>query len=146
MLLPFVLMLATASPQACPADPPALPASLQGWRTAAAAPGLGTAFPVRGVDPTTVRGLTPQEVARGGTAALVAFEVDHEGTYRVALSDVAWVDVYTGNEPAASIGHGHGPACSGIRKIVDFRLHPGRYSLHLSGMKSPMVRVLIARA
>lgn len=146
MLLPFALLLASSAPQACPPTPAALPASLKGWHEAGAAPAIGRAFQVRGADPDTVHGLKPSEVARGGTAALVPFEIDTPATYRIALSDRAWVDVVSGDRVIAASAHAHGPACSGVRKIVDFRLERGRYALHLSGMRTSDVRVLIARA
>ena len=58
----------------------------------------------------------------------------------------AWVDVVRAGRALASSAHGHGPACTGIRKIVDFRLQPGRYVLQVSGGTSASVPVLIARA
>ena len=32
-----------------------------------------------------------------------------------------------------SVHHGHGPACTPIRKLVDWDLKPGRYLLQLTG-------------
>jgi hypothetical protein len=141
MLLPIAVLLATAVPQDCP-----LPATLKGWSDVAERPVIGHAFDVRGADPSNVRGLTPAEIARGGMAALVPFEVDRDGTYRVAIGDKAWIDVLNDNQPVPAVGHAHGTACSGIHKIVDFRLRRGRYALHLSGMIKPTVRMMIARA
>ena len=43
-----------------------------------------------------------------------------------------------------SAGHMEGAVCSGIRKIVDFVLEPGTYTLQLSGAKAAQMRVLIA--
>jgi hypothetical protein len=43
-----------------------------------------------------------------------------------------------------SIAHGHGPDCSGIRKMVDFRLEAGSYVLQIVGNGAPTVRVLVA--
>ena len=42
-----------------------------------------------------------------------------------------------------SVAHTEGPPCSGIRKIVDFTLAPGRYALQLSGATKAPTRVLI---
>ena len=148
MLLSFALLaasLAAGNPQTCPADAAPLPAALAGWRDLSARPTLGQSFEVHGADPATVRGLTPGAVARGGLAALVPFEVDAQATYSVALSEAAWVDVVAGDKVIASIGHRHGPPCSGIHKIVDFKLAPGRYALHISAMTTPSVRVMIIR-
>jgi hypothetical protein len=147
VLLPilFAASLAAGQGQTCPAEPVALPAALKGWRELAAMPTLGHAFEVRGADPATVRGLTPDAVARGGLAALVPFEIRTQATYSVALSDGAWVDVVAGDKVMPSSSHRHGPACSGIHKIIDFRLQPGRYALHISAMTTPSVRVMITR-
>jgi hypothetical protein len=148
VLLPilFAASLAAGHPQACPADAAALPPALSGWRALSAKPTIGHAFEVHGVDPTTIHGLVPGAVARGGLAALVPFEVSADATYRIALSDGAWVAVVAGDRAIPSISRRHGPACSGIDKIVDFRLQPGRYALNLSAMTTPSMRVMITRA
>jgi len=148
VLLPilFAVSLAAGQAQACPAEPAALPAAFKGWREVSATPAVGHAFDVRGADPATVRGLAPGAVARGGMAALVPFEIETQATYSVALSEGAWVDVVAGDKVIPSSSHRHGPACSGIHKIVDFRLQPGRYALHISAMQTPSVRVMIIRA
>ena len=151
MVAPIALALffAQAGPAApapqCDAGRVAMPASLVGWSDTGTPGAIGKAFTVAGADPTTIRGLRVGEVSRAGNAALVPFEVTSDATYRVALSDKAWVDVVTGNRVVKSVAHGHGPACSGIAKVVDFPLKRGRYALHLTGITAPSVRVLIAR-
>jgi hypothetical protein len=147
MFLPFALALAlqATAAQPCAADA-ALPKALTGWRQTTATPVVGKAFAVQGRDPATVRGLTASDLARGGAAALVPIQIATGGAYHVALSDGAWIDMMAGGMTLPSVGHAKGPVCSGIHKIVDFRLQRGRYALHLSGMKTPSVRVLIARA
>lgn len=45
-----------------------------------------------------------------------------------------------------SVEHGHRPQCSGIRKIVDFELSPGRYPLQLSASKEARVTAMITPA
>src|SRR3546814_2325418 len=67
-------------------------------------------------------------VSRPGRAALVPIEIATAGTYRVALSEGAWVDMVRDGTSLPSVAHGHGPRCSGIHKIVDFKLAPGRYA------------------
>lgn len=150
MVAPFALALlaAQAGPapaEACPSVRAELPAALAGWTDTAPAPVLGKAFVVPATDPATIRGLLPSELARPGGAALVPFEVTENATYRIAVSTRAWIDVAAGKAIAKSTGHSHGPACSGIAKMVDFPLRRGRYALHLSGIGAPSVRVLIAR-
>ncbi len=67
------------------------------------------------------------------------------GTYRVALEHKGWIDVLEAGRSLASSKHGHGPACTGIRKMVDFRLKRGRHVLRLSKLAEDEVRVLITR-
>lgn len=83
--------------------------------------------------------------AAGAHAGLVAIDVPRAGTYRVALSTGVWVDVIRGGKAVASTAHGHGAACTGIRKIVDFALTPGRHVLQLSGSSSPSLTALVVR-
>ena len=44
-----------------------------------------------------------------------------------------------------STAHGHGPPCSGIRKVVDFTLTPGRYVVQLTTGGDPVVGVIAFR-
>ena len=76
---------------------------------------------------------------------LVGFSVTEAGTYRVALGSGAWIDVVRGGKAAASTAHGHGPACSGVRKTVDFPLTPGRYILQIAGNGTPSIAVMVTR-
>ena len=65
----------------------------------------------------------------GGNFAL---HVAAAGQYRVALSAGAWIEMVGNGKPIASVAHLHGPACSGIGKIVAFALAPGDYVVQLS--------------
>jgi len=80
-------------------------------------------------------------VSSGG---LTAVRIDHAGTYRVGIDSGAWLDVVADGKSLESVGHGHGPACTGIRKMVDFRLEPGRYLLQIAGNGTPKIRVILA--
>ena len=66
------------------------------------------------------------------------------GRYRVALSDGAWVDAVSRGKRLNSAAHGHGPACSGIAKIVAFDLKPGRTWLQLSEAKAPSISAMVS--
>ncbi|MEC3909351.1 hypothetical protein U5A82_02330 [Sphingobium sp. CR2-8] len=72
---------------------------------------------------------TGGSVSYGG---LASFTVARAGTWRVALGSGAWVDFVKDGRAATSIAHGHGPDCTGIRKMVDYRLEPGRYTLQIA--------------
>ena len=78
------------------------------------------------------------------SGGLFAFTVEAAGRYRVALGAGAWVDVIGGGAALASVAHGHGPACSSIRKIVQFDLKPGRYLLQIAGSPAASVPVMVA--
>jgi hypothetical protein len=81
-------------------------------------------------------------VAKGG---LFQVRVDQPGVYRFAISSGAWLDVLKNGKALESIAHGPGPACSGIRKMVDFPLEPGRYVLQVSANPDPLIAVLVLR-
>lgn len=41
--------------------------------------------------------------------------------------------------------HGHGPHCTGIRKMADFPLTPGTYTLQIAANGQRQMTVLVAR-
>lgn len=143
----------------CPAGPAALPPGLAGWTAAvpvraATATGelaLATIEPGRGVRATLSPAariaypVAPGHPGEPGTlGGLFAFAVTRGGTFRVALGAGAWIDVVRDGQAVASIAHGHGPACSPIRKTVDFTLAPGRYVLEVSGNHAPVLALMVA--
>ncbi|MGL4314058.1 MAG: hypothetical protein ACRCSO_08715 [Sphingomonas sp.] len=140
VLLPLLLMLDPAS-QACP-TPAAPPPGFADWAMPGNRPGIGQRFDVAGA--LAVVGETAEERARGGRAAVIEIEVPRAGSYGVALSDGAWIDMVRNGKPLAATGHDHGPPCSGIRKIVRFTLVPGRYQLRLSGIMASSIGVMVA--
>ncbi|MCI4592374.1 hypothetical protein MOK15_20100 [Sphingobium sp. BYY-5] len=79
-------------------------------------------------------------VSYGG---LARFTVAQAGTWRVALSTPAWVDVVRDGKASISTAHGHGPDCSGIRKMVDYALEPGDYVLQIAANGSDKVTLLV---
>jgi hypothetical protein len=81
-------------------------------------------------------------VSYGG---LIGVEVKDAATYRVALSSGAWIDLVHDAKAVTSVAHGHGPACTGVRKMVDFPLTPGRYTLQLGANGEEQMKVLVAR-
>ena len=138
-LMLFVLLSASlAQPAPAPAPPTAvvctgvdgnLPAPLAPWIHPSA------------MTPILRPGVTVP--ATPGTA--VTIEIAEAGTYGVAIDTGAWIDVSRDGRPLHSAAHGHGPACSTIRKIVDFRLEPGRYTILLSRTEATAVRLLVIR-
>jgi len=149
---------APATQAACPATSVALTAELASWSTpkplvaaksadatSDAALTLGQAADLA-LSPTpdmryAIRPSRPGgSVSHGGMAQFI---VAKAGIYRVAIDSAAWLDVIADAKSLESVSHGDGPDCSGIRKMVDFKLAPGRYLLQIAGNGAPKVRVLV---
>lgn len=81
-------------------------------------------------------------VSYGG---LVRFTVPHGGTWRVALGSGAWIDVVKDGKASVSVAHGHGPECSGVRKMVDYDLSPGSYVLQVAANGTDSIGLLVTR-
>jgi hypothetical protein len=149
------------APPACPATPRPVPAAYDGWG------GNVAIEAARGVEGLAGAPLTPGQGADvrlhpdgqvtyitlpkgAGEAAsyggLARVTIARAGTYRVALGGFVWVDLVRDGKPAATVKFGHGPECTPIRKIVDFELRPGTYTLEVSGSKEPSVRLMILPA
>lgn len=144
----------------CAPGPVSLPEELGGWaervpftaakdeagaRKAALTP--GTAVDAALLQTSELRyALRPEKpggsVSYGG---LFRFSVKQAGVYRVALGSGAWIDVLRDGKAVESSAHGHGPDCSGIRKMVDFPLEPGDYLLQIAANGSPNLPLLVAR-
>jgi len=64
----------------------------------------------------------------------------------IGLSGPGWVDIVTGSVPQPSADHGHGPECSGIRKIVWFDLQPGLHTVQIADAPGREIRIMAADA
>lgn len=146
--------------QSCAPGSATLPAELAGWSSrrpivaADEASGLRTAtLEIDSAADATlkstaeVRYVTRPEKPGGSVSygGLFNFTIDRAGTYRVALGSGAWIDILKGKALITSTAHGHGPDCSGIRKMVDFPLTPGRYTLQIAANGEPTLPLMIAR-
>ncbi len=144
----------------CSAETGILPQSLENWRSRQSAQAADEASTLRdaglavgtaidaGLRPTgEVRFIVRPEKPGGSVSygGMFSFVVERAGTYRVALGAGAWVDLLAGEKAIASIAHGHGPECTGIRKMVDFPLTPGRYTLQIAGNGTPSLPLMVAR-
>ncbi|MDO6413796.1 hypothetical protein Q4F19_05330 [Sphingomonas sp. BIUV-7] len=110
--------------------------------TGAPAIGKAVALTLKRVDvPPPVAGARPFKP--GTFAGAYLLTVVKAGTYRVALSQGAWISVLRAAGEAPSTAHGHGPACSGIAKIVSFDLAPGVWHLDLSEAKAAGITVAV---
>jgi hypothetical protein len=149
----------TVSASACTGIAPP-PAELAGWTNPVPLPVAATAAELPNAHlagsaaarlalratPTVQYPVRPEKpggsVSYGG---LIAFDVPAAGTYRVALSSAAWIDVAKGGKAVASTAHSSGPACTGIRKMVDFPLQAGRYVLEIAANGTPNLTVIVVR-
>lgn len=160
ILLPASPVMAQKPEPSCPADAAPIPGELTGWAQrgvlAAAADPAATRTVMLAVGGAVDLSLQPTPNIRyalrpenpGGSVShggLVGFAIDRAGTYRIAIGSAAWIDVVQGGTAVVSVAHGHGPACSGIRKMVDFALEPGRYVLQISGSGGANLPVMLAR-
>ena len=89
--------------------------------------------------------MAPGQAITFAPSAPLVLVITEAGTYAVAIDQTAWIDVARDGASLHSSGNGHGPACSSIRKIVDFQLQPGRYTINVSRTQAPTVRLLVVR-
>lgn len=146
----FAVALQSATPAPVCTATVAPPAGLEAWSTISAI----TMGPIKVGDGTGLRLQPVEKVAfapppsrapKPGTfGGVYTVNVTTAGTYRVALEKGVWIDLVRDGKTLQSVGHTEGAPCSTIRKIVDFTLTPGRYTIQLSGAKEAPMRILIA--
>jgi hypothetical protein len=92
-------------------------------------------------------GIKPEKMPAPGThGRAFRLNVTQAGRYRVAVDAPIWIELArSGQVRVASVAHGHAPPCSGVRKMVDFDLSTGSYTVQLSGAAKPVATLLIAR-
>ena len=149
-----------AAPAPCPTAAAPLPTGLAAWKPgaslAAATDAKSLVSAKLEIGTRTEAMLAPSDTVRfplapgksgapTGMGGMLAFTVTKAAPYRVALGNGAWVDVVKNGKVSTSTAHAHGPACSGIHKMVDFRLTPGRYVLQIENSKDAVVPVLVTR-
>ena len=67
------------------------------------------------------------------------------------LGSAAWIDVLRDPTlgtsgvapPIPSVAHAHGPDCTGLRKMVDFDLMPGRHLLQVVGNSTAVLPMMV---
>lgn len=135
MLLPLLAFAAmpqtaaSAAPETCAAIDADLKPPFAGWATTGTGMAMDRAF---------------QLPAQNG-AASASFAITDPGRYRIALDQSGWIDLLRDGKPLESVGHGHGPDCSTIRKVVDFDLTPGRYTLRLTKLTRASAKTMIIK-
>lgn len=81
----------------------------------------------------------PDSFKYGGMVPVVA---QKPGRLLVALDQGAWTDLVQGGRIVKSAAHRHGPACSGIGKIVEYDVMPGRYLLQIVNAPQASIRAM----
>lgn len=144
----LLLVLAAAAQHPCVATDFKLPPPFSAWTKARAPAGsmlVGTAYRLE-LGPSPRSEASKAVDADGSFNGFAPLRIDRAGRYGVALSHAAWIDVTRGKEAALrSIAHGHGPACSTIRKVVDFDLSAGTYLVQIGNSPAAEVKVMIVR-
>jgi hypothetical protein len=94
----------------------------------------------------------PRNGWRGAsTGKVLWFDITEPGTYAIVLDVPAWIELVwhrgdrNDSHGVESASHAHGPPCSTIRKIVNFELIPGNYTMQLSGTNAASARLLIVK-
>lgn len=137
-MLGLAASMATAQPaaQPCRGMNQGLTGPLAGWLTPAPVAGHAVALG------RAVRVPLSRSAAAGPFEATLSFRIARGGSYEIALSAAAWIDVVHNGATLTSTAHRHGPPCSTIRKIVSFTLAPGAYQLRLT--RSPAAAATLA--
>ncbi|MBT2132995.1 homogentisate 1,2-dioxygenase [Croceibacterium sp. LX-88] len=165
ILAAFALLTATgttaAEPEACPPAPTAPPPHFSSWSEPRALPSVTKAEDLEQAhfaageavelqlhpDGEVAYQTLPQGAGEAKSfGGMARFSVTEAGLYSVGLGAFAWVDVVRNGVPQKTSTFGHGPECTGIRKVVSFQLEPGDYTLEISGNEQASIRVLVGRA
>lgn len=131
------------------ASPAPLPAALAEQDLGKAALKPGQAVAARFAPVAQVKYRVPPEKADGPATygGLYRLTVSEAGTYRVAASAAPWMDVFSrgSRTPTKTVRFGHGPACTGIGKMVEFALQPGDYLLQFSESLTPDPEIMVVK-
>lgn len=145
--MPVVTFAQSETP--CPAQAP-LPDYAAGFDTPASFNGdtvmitTGLAVKLKLAPIETVTGLADQQPKSGTFAGRATMVVTSAGTYGVAASAGAWLDVIKDGKALTSTDHAR-VDCSAIHKIVYFDLAPGLYGLEVSNAPKDSLTVMLFR-
>lgn len=137
-----------------------LPPELKGWKSLSYVGSAKNAEELSGaaltLNSASLVGLLPtpkiQYVARpvneGGSVSyggMFRITLKESGLYRVILANASWIEMVKDGKGSQSVAHSHGPENSGIRKMVDYTLEAGTYTLQLSAGADTTSAVLITK-
>jgi hypothetical protein len=75
----------------------------------------------------------------------VKISLKHPGVYQLAAEKPVWLDVVAPEGIEPSLSHQHGPTCSSIRKIVEYKLAAGSHIIQISGSKTASIKIMMVR-
>lgn len=84
----------------------------------------------------------------GGTVSyggIFQIKIEENGIYRVVLANASWIDLSKDGKLIQSVAHNRGEENSGIRKMVDYPLEVGTYTLQLSAGGDSTTALLITK-
>ncbi len=89
-----------------------------------------------------------QKAARDNVrAGIINFAgVPEPGPYHGTLSGPGWIDVVQNGVNLGAIAHTGKADCDGIRKSVRFNIGAGPFAIHLSGIPSETIKVMIRKS
>ncbi|WP_028056184.1 hypothetical protein [Sphingobium bisphenolivorans] len=114
-----------------------------------AAPRLTLGKPVTVTLPPATQVQFPVPPAKNGSksyAGLFTLALKSPARVGIALSKSGWVDAVSGKQALSPVNHGHGPQCSGIRKIVWFDMAAGLTTIQIADAASSTLRIMAADA
>ena len=127
MLLGMFAVAMTAQQCAGKAD---LPRDLSGWGRSS-----------EGLDTRHATLLTPR---KGRIETRVT--IRKAGIFGVAIDREGWIDMApAGGKALRMLSEARGPRCSGIRKIVRYRLKPGTYRVTVGRLGAERARMMLVR-
>lgn len=136
-----------ADDPACTVDAP-LPDNLSAFASPAAFTGdttmvtTGLAVKLKLAPIETVTGLVDQQPKPGTFAGRATLVVPTAGTYGIAASAGAWINVIDAGTALTSTDHAH-VDCSAVHKIVYYDLKPGLYGFEVSNTPKDSLTVLL---
>ena len=75
---------------------------------------------------------------------LYLLKIAQAGTYRMQSgASPPWMDLLQDKTVVKSTSYGHGPACTGLGKYVDFPLQPGDYLVQFSESLKPQTEIMV---
>jgi hypothetical protein len=68
------------------------------------------------------------------------------GSYKITISDAAWIDVIQDGRLQKSSAFSGVTGCAGIRKSVIFALNSDPFTVEISGVKAPSIKLAVTAA